>query len=78
MSNSVFFHLQSRCVATGPGQANCTCPEGLGGDGLSCFGDLVYELTNHPQLTTLHELLSVRTIIHDCINKIINESISLF
>lgn len=32
---------QATCRAVGGGQRVCTCPPGYGGDGFSCYGDIL-------------------------------------
>ncbi|KAI0216634.1 hypothetical protein LSAT2_031373 [Lamellibrachia satsuma] len=50
-------HQNASCLATAPGEANCTCGTGLGGDGISCYGSVAYEVFNHPTLSLLQILV---------------------
>ncbi len=52
------------CRPTGPGEANCTCGDNLGGDGYSCYGHIAYEIQNHPELEHLNLLLQVSALKH--------------
>jgi len=51
--------LQASCVPTAPGEANCTCGPGLGGDGVTCYGSLAYQVSIQATLSVLSALIKV-------------------
>ena len=53
--------LQAVCVASGPGQVNCTCPLELGytGNGYNCYGNIIMQIMDHPQLRYVANLIQV-------------------
>ena len=53
-------YVQASCLATAPGEVNCTCGVGFGGDGISCYGSVAYEVFNQPSLSLLQNLIKVR------------------
>ena len=55
------FCFQATCVTAGPGQVNCTCPLDLGytGNGYICYGNIVKQIEDHPNLTQIAEMLKV-------------------
>ena len=55
----MYVTVQASCVATAPGEVNCTCGVGLGGDGISCYGSVAYEVFNQPSLSLLQNLIKV-------------------
>lgn len=41
ISLSIPYLYQATCKAVGGGQRVCTCPPHFGGDGFSCYGDII-------------------------------------
>ena len=55
-------YFQAICTSIGPGQVNCTCPieQGYIGDGWNhCYGNIIKEIQDHPNLTVVSGLLNV-------------------
>ena len=67
LKSSLLLSFQAVCVAVGPGQVNCTCPieQGYIGDGrYRCYGNLIKEIQDHPNLTIIANLLNVSLKCH--------------
>ena len=69
------FHLQAKCVMTGPGQSKCVCDDGWRGDGMQCYPQIPCTIHNdcHAKakcvVTGVGQVRNMFTVHQHCVNK---------
>lgn len=71
-------HSKAVCTATGPGRVNCSClaNQGYMGSGYNCYGNLITQVEDHPQLTLLSSAL--KQVIKRDYAWILNDNFTVF